>query len=50
MELLVITGENPRKIEEFYKQLRFNVQFGHDWQTPRCHRKREIDPGQAEGD
>ena len=26
MELPVITGTNPRKIKEFYKQLRFNVQ------------------------
>ena len=26
MELPVITGTNPRKVKEFYKQLRFNVQ------------------------
>ena len=25
-ELPVITGTNPRKVKEFYKQLRFNVQ------------------------
>ena len=26
MELPIITGANPRKVKEFYKQLRFNVQ------------------------
>lgn len=26
MELPIITGTNPRKVKEFYKQLRFNVQ------------------------
>ena len=26
MELPVITGANPRKVKEFYKQLRYNVQ------------------------
>ena len=27
MELPIITGANPRKVKEFYKQLRFNVQI-----------------------
>lgn len=26
MELPIITGTNPRRVKEFYKQLRFNVQ------------------------
>ena len=26
MELSIVTGANPRKVKDFYKQLRFNVQ------------------------
>ena len=44
MELRLIAGANLRKVKDFYKQLRFNVQ---SLDARRCQGKREMHFGQA---